>query len=134
MFILFQLQELREIGGLLLYAGQGAAIHLFLKDVVDHVKTSAFGIWLGMGLVMGRNVAKLALFGRESGCGGMQVVSFLGGLELGVLAWGGFVGLQRCWFLLFLFRKTTEHYSINFIRTKTTKKRSLLIANFAPKT
>ena len=114
-----------------MYAGQGADLHLFLKDVVDHVETSAFGIWLWMGLVMRGNVAKLALFGRESGCGGMQVVGFLGGLELGGLAWGGFVGLQRCWFLLFLFRKTTEHYTINFMRTKATKKRSLPIANFA---
>lgn len=122
------------MGSLLLDAWQGAALHLLLKDVVDHVETSAFGIGLGVRLVMRGDVAKLALFRRESGCGGMRVVGFLGGLELSGLVRGGFMGLQRCWFLLFLFGKTTEHYCINFMRTKTTKKRSLLIADFVPTT
>lgn len=97
------------MGSLILDAGQRAALHLFLKDVVDDVETSAFGIGLGVRLVMRGNVAKLALFGRDSGSHGVWVVGFFSGLELGGLAWGGFMGLQRCWFLLFLFGKTTEH-------------------------
>lgn len=112
------------MGSLLLYYRQGAALHLFLKDVVDHVETSAFGFWLMVGLLMRSNAAKLALFERESGCVDMWVVGFLGGLELGGLAWRGFMSLQGCWFLFFLFGKATEHYCINFMRTKT-KRREL---------
>ena len=73
-----------------LNARQGAALHLLLQHVVDHVETSAFGIGTEMGLVVGRNVAKLALFGRQGGSHGLRVAGLFGGLELGCLVRSGF--------------------------------------------